>query len=124
MPLNPARIIVLGGSAAISESVKSTVACYTSGSVTRIGGDDRFNTSALLSAATFATTVSKVYLATGSTFADALSAGPLGVPVLLIRSTCVPQLVLNEVNRMKPTSIVILGGTSAVTTAAESLTAC
>lgn len=67
-----------------------------------------------------------VILATGSKFADALSAGPLaskldGAPILLTKATELHQGVLEEVNRLGAEKVVIIGGKSAVPKNAESI---
>ena len=54
MRLQPANIIVLGGTGAVSDAVLQAIAGYTSGSVTRLAGQSRFGTAAAISAATFA----------------------------------------------------------------------
>ena len=51
--LNPGRIVVLGGTGTISTAVQTALGTYTSGSVTRIAGSDRYQTASLLSAAVF-----------------------------------------------------------------------
>ncbi|WP_353611956.1 cell wall-binding repeat-containing protein [Nostocoides sp. Soil756] len=91
---------------------------YTSGSVTRLAGADRYSTSARISAATFAPGVDVAYVAKGTDFPDALSGGPLGgiqhAPVLLVRPTSIPTAVATELARLKPQRIVVLGGTGSI----------
>jgi putative cell wall-binding protein len=122
--LAPQRIVVLGGQNAVSSGVLQELSDFTDGSVTRLQGPDRFATSAAISAATFEPGVPLVYLATGLDFADALAAGPVGAPILLVRERCIPQVVLDELDRLDPESVVILGGTSAVAASVESFTVC
>ena len=122
--LTPQRIVVLGGTSAVSASVQSELALYTAGSVSRLGGADRYATSAAISASTFATGVARAFLATGTGYADALAAAALGAPVLLTRPDCVPQVVLNEITRLDAGELVVIGGTSAVSDAVRRLTAC
>jgi putative cell wall-binding protein len=116
--LHPARIVVLGGTGAVSETLKTTLATYTSGTVTRLFGSDRFATSAAISAATFTPGVPVVYIANGLNFPDALSgaaaAGTNGAPVLLIEATTIPAPITAELTRLHPARIVVLGGTGAV----------
>jgi putative cell wall-binding protein len=122
--LNPGRIVVLGGESVVSAAVLEAARSYTMGTVTRIGGADRYATAVQLSAATFARGVSTVFIATGADFADALSAGPVGAPVLLARATCVPRIVIDEINRLNPTTVTVLGGMSVLSTAVRNLTPC
>ncbi|SDT13047.1 Putative cell wall binding repeat 2 [Microterricola viridarii] len=89
----------------------------------RLAGADRFETSALVSAATFSAGVPVVYITTGGDYPDALSAGPAagtgGGPVLLVSRDAIPQPVKTELLRLKPARIVVVGGTSVVSTAVQ-----
>jgi putative cell wall-binding protein len=91
-------------------------------SVTRLAGPDRYATAAAV-AATYASPQATVFVATGLGFADALSgapvAGHLGAPLLLVSPSSVPASVRTQLQRLKPTSIVILGGPGAVSGAVE-----
>jgi putative cell wall-binding protein len=115
--LAPGRIVVLGGSGAVSDSVIAALAAYTPGNVQRLAGADRFATSVAISAATF-TKSQTVYLATGRTFPDALGGGPASATLpgalLLVNSTSIPPVVAAELQRLGPERVVILGGTGAV----------
>ena len=115
--LRPGRIVILGGTAAVSTAVQIDAANYTSGTVTRVGGVDRYETSALLSANTFEPNVEVAYLATGANFADALAAGPITggmAPVLLVKKDSIPTATALELTRLRPERIVILGGSAAI----------
>jgi glucose/arabinose dehydrogenase/putative cell wall-binding protein len=118
--LNPQRIFVLGGTGAVSDAVLTALDPYTTGPVTRLAGNDRYGTAAAISGATW-TQSNIVYIATGANFPDGLAggaaAGSLDVPMLLVRSTDVPSIVGQEIIRLHPTRIVILGGTGAVSAA-------
>jgi putative cell wall-binding protein/endo-1,4-beta-D-glucanase Y len=89
--------------------------------VTRIGGADRYAVSAAVSASTFAPGAPVVYIASGQTFPDALSAsaaaGAEGAPVLLTARDTVPGPVLAELARLAPKRIVVLGGPATVSEA-------
>jgi len=120
--LKPARIVVLGGTAVVSDGVVATLRGYaTSGVATRIAGADRYATAARTSAATFAPGVAVAYVATGASFPDALSggvaAGRQKGPVLLVSGGSVPSATASELTRLKPGKIVVLGGTAAVSDA-------
>jgi putative cell wall-binding protein len=121
--LVPGRIIVMGGTAAVSDAVVDDLKTLTTGTVDRVAGVTRYETSALVSALVFAAPVSVAYVATGVAFADALSgapsAGALGGPLLLARPDGLPGVVANELARIQPQLIVILGGTGAVSSYIE-----
>jgi putative cell wall-binding protein/peptidoglycan/xylan/chitin deacetylase (PgdA/CDA1 family) len=114
--LQPAKIVVLGGSSSISDSVVATLGGIAP--TTRISGSDRYDTSAQISAATFSPGVPVAYVASGEVFPDALSgaaaAGKLGGPVLLVGSGGISAPVAAELDRLKPAKIVVLGGSSRI----------
>lgn len=119
--LNPTQIIVLGGTTAVSQAVQDQLAPYATGTVTRIQGANRYATAAAISAATFSPAVSKVYVATGGNFPDALAGGPAaanaaggGGPILLVGSDTIPPETATELQRLAAQSVIILGGTTAV----------
>ena len=85
----------------------------------RLAGDDRFATSAAISRANASPGVDVVYVATGRAFADALTAGAAGRPVLLVERDSIPPSVAAELDRLDPRSIVVLGGLAAVGPAVE-----
>jgi putative cell wall-binding protein len=119
--LQPGRIVILGGTAAVSNGVATTLDQYTNGTVTREDGSDRYDTAAKTSHDTFASS-QLVYIATGQDFPDALSAGP-GVfkkgpgPVLLVMQNSIPDTVKAELQRLSAKTVVVIGGSSAVSDA-------
>jgi putative cell wall-binding protein len=86
--------------------------------VTRVGGADRYASSAAISASYFAAGVPVVYLASGLGFADAISAAPAaakgGGPVLLTSPNSLPDAVRAELVRLAPQRIVAVGGTASI----------
>jgi putative cell wall-binding protein len=117
--LKPARIIVLGGTGAVSAAVADRLRAYaTTGTVQRLAGADRYGTAARVSAATFAAGAPVAYVATGTAFPDALAggvaAGRQKGPVLLVTTGAVPAVTATELARLKPARIVVLGGTGAI----------
>ncbi|MEN6430533.1 MAG: cell wall-binding repeat-containing protein [Coriobacteriales bacterium] len=86
---------------------------------TRVEGPDRYTTAIALSASTFPAGGSEtVVLATGASFPDALAASGLAGcyegPLLLTKPDAVPSGVLAELDRLGASRVVIIGGTSAV----------
>jgi spore germination protein YaaH/putative cell wall-binding protein len=126
--LQPKRIVVLGSAGVISESVKAALEGYTSGRVTRIAGPDRYATAVETSEVHFPT-ASVVYLATGENYPDALAGGVAAAiengPILLSQTNAIPQVTLDELNRLHPSRIVLLGSAAvmseAVATAARAI---
>lgn len=105
--------------------VRGEYAPKSVGSLARLGGTDRYATAVAISKhVTHNDRQSNlVFVATGSTFPDALSIGALasytGSPLLLVPRTGVPTNVVNEIQQLGPSLIVIAGGTGAVSAATE-----
>ncbi|WP_440711059.1 cell wall-binding repeat-containing protein [Herbiconiux sp. YIM B11900] len=91
--------------------------------IERIGGGDRYEVSAALSAETFSPGVPVVGIVSGAVFSDALSAsaavGVEGGGVLLVTRDGIPPVVAAELGRLKPAAIVIVGGPTTVSPAVE-----
>lgn len=121
--LKPQRIVILGGTGAVSSAVQRQLDTYTSGPVERWSGSDRYAVSATVSRASFDSGVDVAYVANGLTSVDALSAAPVAgkndAPVLLTQTGALPSTVAAELDRLNPKKIVILGGTGAVSSAVQ-----
>ncbi|MGD8169130.1 cell wall-binding repeat-containing protein [Herbiconiux sp. P16] len=117
--LAPAKIVVLGGLSTVSEGVVAEL--RTMGTTTRIDGADRYVVSAAISAGAFPPGVPTVYVASGTAFADALSGGAAAIanagPMLLVTADSIPSPIADELNRLRPRRIVVLGGTASVSDA-------
>ncbi|QIZ98794.1 cell wall-binding repeat-containing protein [Leifsonia sp. PS1209] len=84
---------------------------------TRYGGADRYAVSAAVLKG-FGTPSTHIYLTTGQNFPDALAAAPLagrtGATLATVPGGCVPVDTFRAIQRLRPSSVTILGGTSAV----------
>ena len=118
--LAPTEIVVLGGAGSVSESVVDALGAH--GEVRRVSGIDRYATSAAVAAEVAA--ADTVLLATGTGFADALAGGALGAPILLVPGSCLPSSVAEQVTRLDPERVRVLGGTGAVARTVEALVEC
>ena len=106
------------------------VAAADGATLIRYAGADRYATAAAISAASFGPGVSTVYIATGLDFPDALAgaaaAAANNAPTLLVTATTIPDATRQELSRLEPGRIVILGGygviSSSVGTSLEALT--
>jgi putative cell wall-binding protein len=91
----------------------------------RISGDSRYTTAIAISQSIIEPeqTAPVVYLVTGTSYADALSAGPAaargGGVMLLTTPTVLPAAVAVELARLDPARVVIVGGPSVITPAVE-----
>jgi putative cell wall-binding protein len=122
--LRPERIVVLGGTGAVSLTVEAELTqLATTGNVQRLSGADRFATAAAISRASYDPGVATVFVAAGNSFADALAGAPVaairGAPVLLTQRDAVPPATMAEIIRLAPSEIIVLGGTGAVSTAID-----
>lgn len=120
--LTPGRIVVLGGLSSVSASVVTALAAYTTGTVTRVSGTDRYATAALL-AGTFPSG-SPVYIATGSNFPDALAATAAAAAqhavILLTDPANLTDSTAQALTALHPARITIVGSTTAVTATVQS----
>jgi putative cell wall-binding protein len=126
--LKPQRIVVLGGTASVSDAVKTRLASYTTGTVTRLEGNaqegsDRYGTAAAVARTLNggAGPTDTVYVASGQNFPDALAgaavAGATGQPVLLTTRDRLPAATRLRLSGLQPAHIVVLGGTGSVSEA-------
>ncbi|WP_411732383.1 cell wall-binding repeat-containing protein [Paeniglutamicibacter sp.] len=90
----------------------------------RLYGATLYDTPVSISRRTFPSTTSTVVVASGENFPDALAGSPLATlknaPLLLIKKGSIPTSVTAELQRLKPTSILVLGGPIAVSDATVS----
>ena len=90
----------------------------------RVAGPDRFSTSVALAASAYPdpSTVSTVYIAVGTGFADGLAAAPAaavaGGPLLLTDRSTLPPSVRAEIQRLAPEQILVVGGPSVISESA------
>lgn len=116
---------ILGGGLSIALAATAllavaplTASAATPPTVTRVGGADRYEASANISKSAYPSGASKVYIATGANFPDALSIAPVAsknkAPLLLTGAEVIPDSVWNEVLRLKPSEIYVVGGTNTI----------
>lgn len=119
--LDPQRIVVLGGNGAVSPSVANQLQQYTPSGVLRYWGADRYATAVDISLRSFPDGASRVFIATGRNFPDGLTGGAAaahaGGPLLLVPGTSLPQVVRDELVRLHPDRVTILGGPGVVSEA-------
>lgn len=109
-----AAVALLVGSAAPAFAVPVTP--------DRLAGGDRYATSAVIAEKLF-DTASTVFVASGVDYPDALAGAPAAAGLrapLLLTGTEVSAAVEAQITRLKPASIVVLGGTGSVSESVES----
>ncbi len=115
--LQPRRVIVVGGTAVVSNAVLTEIGGHAE-LVSRVGGFDRYDTAARLAAQEFPRSVSTVFVAAGASYADVLAAGPMAggmsAPVLLTLRDGLPSSTIEQLARLRPQRIFLVGGEGAV----------
>jgi len=118
--LEAERVIIIGGKEAVSPNIASLLQ-NLGYMVERIAGADRYDTAARI-AARF-DSADTVYLAYGQGEADALAASSFaarkGIPILLTEKNTVPQATQEQLERLDPLQVVLLGGQGVIGSAVE-----
>ncbi|WP_245861605.1 cell wall-binding repeat-containing protein [Compostimonas suwonensis] len=119
---------IAGGTSAVSAGIEASLTAKLGAtSVKRNAGADRYATAAAINLDAFSSSET-VFLATGTGFADALVGAALAgwkdVPLYLTPTNCVDQGVLAGIERLGATKVTLFGGTSVLSPAVQSLTAC
>lgn len=122
------RVYLAGGTAAVSPGIESSLkGLLGNANVVRFAGADRFEVSVLLAQAFFSGS-EFAFVATGLTFPDALTGGPLaaayGAPLYLSRPECLPPIVAFDILDIDAQAMVLLGGPAALYPAVENLQLC
>lgn len=124
-------VIILGDDSVVSNSVERAIVDIGDVEVTRIAGDDPYDTAAAVAdqiglegvPGEFPNEGRTAFLATGEAFADALAAGPIAYrgshPILLTRSAVLPESSELFFEASGTEHVVILGGPAAVSTTVE-----
>lgn len=85
----------------------------------RASGTDRFATAAAISQQSFPNGADTAFLAVGLDFPDALAAGPAAAdrraPVLLTAREALPASTLDELRRLSPSQVILVGGVFVIT---------
>ena len=116
---------IAGGTSAVSAGIEKSLASFTT--VSRSAGVDRFSTSQRINAVAFPS-LSRVFLATGYQFPDALAgaalAGAKGSPLYVIPTTCVPAATRSDIITKGASHVTLLGGTAALANSVLGLPRC
>lgn len=88
------------------------------GDIIRYAGDDRYETAALVSEATYPEGSDTVIIVSGENYPDALAASALAgvsdAPILFTRQDSLPEATATELKRLLPTYIYIVGGSGVI----------
>lgn len=117
--LDPENIVIVGGTAAVNEEVEEAIAEIAPTS--RLFGADRYETAVALTQG-YDLDGDMLYVASGQNFPDALAGSALtgsqAMPLIVVNEK-VPNAVAEEILRLSPQGITILGGPSAVSESVE-----
>ncbi|HUH08311.1 MAG TPA: cell wall-binding repeat-containing protein [Egibacteraceae bacterium] len=124
--LDVSQATIVGGTAAVSSAVELAIAA-AGVNVDRLPGDTRYETSFRTAVASIGAGAepAELWLATGTNWPDALSAGPAaaaaGGVLLLVSGTdlAASPLVEQWLSDHRPTQITLLGGTAAISAEVE-----
>ena len=126
--LGAKKAVILGGTVAISNEVRSQLLNETSVTqVERIGGGSRYDTARLIASKIKEKLgdVNKAIITTGENFPDALAISPYaaykGYPILLTRKNSLPEETEEALNSLDVTSTIIVGGLESVSSSVEDL---
>lgn len=107
-------------------TTERTIVHVTTGDVTmptpdRLAGEDRFETAVAISQQGYPEGADTVYVASGELFPDGLAAAPAAAsddaPLLLTRAGYLPDAIAEEIERLSPELVVIVGGEPSVSPA-------
>jgi putative cell wall-binding protein len=122
--LHPSKIVLVGGASSVSTAVESELDAIAP--TERVAGSDRYAASRAISRYAFGTNAPSVYVATGVDYPDAISAGAAAAgrraPLLLVdgRDASVDTATRATLAVLKASTISVVGGTSSVSTGAQS----
>lgn len=126
--IKPTKVFVLGGTAAVSDSVLSAIKAAVPGAqVSRVtGGSDRFGTAAAVSR-TLLTQLGKtpdaVVLVSSDAYAEPSAAAALatefGAPILLVTPDGIPSATSSELAYIRPARIFLIGSFDALPVVVE-----
>ena len=119
--LDPDRIVVVGGTGAVSAGVVAQVQSRVPGaSIERLSGPDRYSTGREIIGSAFSTGSDIVYVATGRNYPDALSASAAAAsrnaPVVLVDGSAsgLDEASCQAITALAPSRIIVVGGESVV----------
>jgi thermitase len=113
------RAILLGGTAALATQIETDLRGLGVERIDRLAGTNRYATASMSARSAKPQGAREVVLASGTGFADALSAGALvatpdRLPVLLTDPHTLPAVTVDALERLGTESVLILGGPTAV----------
>jgi len=120
--LGTQHIYIVGGTVAISEGIQDSL--VSNGlTITRIAGQQGYDTAALISSNVGIDPTHTVYLANGQAIPDAIAisafAAEQGNPILLTDRDSLPSSTIQALADLKVSNVVLLGGNAVIGTSVE-----
>lgn len=111
------KVYILGGKAVISDDIKNKLVSEGY-NVERLSGENRLETCNAVVESMNIVEGTPIFIASASGFADALSVSSIaainGYPILLTYSNELSEVVKNQITKIKPSKVYIVGGASVV----------
>lgn len=126
--LKASTVFIAGGTGVVRSQIEAAAKRLKGVSkVSRLAGSDRYETSAAINDASFGS-ASSAYLATGTSFPDALAgaalAGAKHAPLYVSMTSCIPKATLTSITDLGVSKVTLLGGTGALTADLNTLVVC
>jgi len=119
--LGAGNVYIVGGTVAIAQSIQESLS--KGFNVTRIAGQQGYDTAALISASVGIAATHTVYLANAHAIPDAIAisafAAEQGSPILLTETDTLPSSTIQALSDLKASNVVLLGGTAVIGTSVE-----
>lgn len=117
-------VYILGGTAVVSAEMEAKVAAGGFNQITRLGGIDRYETAIKIADELGIKTGTPIVLVYGENYADALaissSAAGMQSPILLVQKEGLSDAVQQEIAKIKPSKVYIIGGEGVISATVES----
>ena len=109
--LDPGRIVLVGGPAAVSDAIATQLHDVTKAPVSRISGGDRYATAARLATAAFSSPLRRVVVTSGQEVGEPRDdeGGLLDGPVLLVSPDHLPDATAEALRVLRPRNVTVLG---------------
>lgn len=122
--LNPQKAIIVGGEAAVGDTVRKDLEDYGL-EVSRVSGDNRFSTAAEVALQIGNAKDNTAIVVNGFAEVDSLVGGPLahqGYPILMVNNArnMIPLETIDAIQTLEIEKLIIIGGTGVVSEAIES----
>ncbi len=117
-------VYILGGAAVVSNGMENKIKSSGFGHITRIAGENRYDTAVKIAEHLNVKTGTPVVLVNGEDYPDALSVSSIAAqnqfPILLVPKDGINDAVSKEIVAIKPSKIYIIGLEGAISPAVES----